>query len=360
MFKRFVIVVGGVLVLLGGIGYIKFQQIQAGMAQLANFAPPPATVSAVEAHTVEWRPQLTSVGTLTAIEGIALSAEVSGTVDEVHFKSGQKVSAGQLLLTLNNDVEKATLASYKAQAELAKIKFERNKDLFKQKSISEIEFDQSSADLKVANAMVQQTEANIAKKVIRAPFSGTLGIRQFSLGQYVKNGEEFVTLQDVSSLYADFAVPEQFLPRLYDGQEVLFSVSAAPNQEFRGKVTAIEAKVDEQTRNVSIRAEVPNDHGQLHPGMYADIRLLMKETVTPVVVPKTAIVYSPFGDAVFVVDNDDQGATVAKRVYIQVGEQRGNDVAIVSGLEAGMQVVDSGTNKLENGTKLILSDAVRL
>ncbi|SDI32922.1 membrane fusion protein, multidrug efflux system [Ferrimonas sediminum] len=360
MFKRFAVVLGGLLVILAVIGGIKFKQVQEGMAKLANFAPPPATVSVVEAKAVQWRPQVASVGTLNAIEGIELATEVSGLIDGIFFKSGQQVKAGQLLLTLNDDVEVASLAAYQAQAELAQIKFKRNEGLFRDNNISETDFDQSSADLKVANANVEQTKASIAKKNIKAPFSGVLGIRKFSLGQYISSGDALVTLQDTRSLYADFSVPEQYLPKLYTGQDVIFHASSAPETEFHGKVIAVEAKVDENTRNIAIRAEVPNDSGELHPGMYADIRLLMKETISPIVLPSTAISYSPFGDAVFVVEKDDQGNDVARRIYVQVGEQRGDGVAILSGLEQGMMVVNAGITKLENGTQVIISDAVQL
>ncbi|TKB51040.1 efflux RND transporter periplasmic adaptor subunit [Ferrimonas sediminicola] len=360
MFKRFVLVVGGLLMILAIIGGIKFKQIQQGMARLENYAPPPATISVVEARSESWRPQVASVGTLNAIEGIELAAEVSGTVDGILFQSGQQVAAGQLLITLNDDVEQANLLSYQAQAELAAIKFKRSEGLFRNNNISETDYDQASADLKVANANVAQTRATIAKKNIRAPFTGVLGIRKFSMGEYIKNGDALVTLQDTRSLYADFSVPEQYLPQLYTGQEVVFRVSAAPDKEFRGQVIAVEAKVDEKTRNIAIRAKVPNESGELHPGMYADIRLLMRDTLTPIVVPSTAVAYSPFGDAVFVVENNDEGQQVARRIYVQVGEQRGDWVSILSGLEAGMQVVNAGTSKLENGTAVTISNAVEL
>ncbi|MBY6187430.1 efflux RND transporter periplasmic adaptor subunit [Marinobacter hydrocarbonoclasticus] len=348
MFKRSALVIGGLLILLLVLGGIKYQQIQQGMAQLASFAPPPATVSVVEAQSEQWRPEIASVGTLTAKAGIDLSAEVGGLVESLYFRSGQKVSKGDLLLQLDDGVEQANLQSYRAQAELAKVKFDRNKSMFERRNISETEFDESSANLKVALAAVAQTEATIAKKAVKAPFSGVLGIRKVDLGQYVQAGTSLVTLQDVSSLYADFSVPEQHLPALYVGQTVLFTTSAYPGQDFEGKVIALDAKVDENTRNIAIRAEVPNADGHLTPGMYADIRLLKRDPINPVTVPSTAITYSPFGDAVFVVRKDNEGELRAYRQYVKVGERRGDTVAIMSGLNAGEQVVSAGTMKLAN------------
>ncbi|QIZ78049.1 efflux RND transporter periplasmic adaptor subunit [Ferrimonas lipolytica] len=360
MFKRIMLVLGIVLIVLVMLGAVKYQQIKESMAHFDNFTPPPVTVSAVPVEQVEWRPMIATVGSLHSIEDIEVAAEVSGIVESIQFESGQKVEAGQLLLTLNDEVEQANLESYLAQAELAQIKYQRNANLFKKKNVSETDLDQASADLKVANAMVAQTRATIAKKNIKAPFTGTLGIRQFSLGEFIDNGQALVTLQDSRILYADFAVPEQYFPSLYQGQDVQFTVSAVPAKTFTGKVIAIESKIDEATRNIEIRAQLPNLSGELHPGMYADIRLLMKEMTSPLVVPSTAIAFSPFGDAVFEVLKNDAGEQIVKRRYVEVGERRGDQVAILSGLESTALVVNAGITKLENDTKVTLSDAVKL
>ncbi|GAA4889526.1 efflux RND transporter periplasmic adaptor subunit [Ferrimonas pelagia] len=360
MLKRSMWVVGGLLLLLAGLAGLKFQQISAAMDSLASFAPPPATVSAQSAERVNWRPQIAAVGTLTAKSGTALSTEVAGIITTIGFKSGQVVSQGELLLQLDDRVEQANLQSLQAQVELAQIKHDRNKMLFERSNISEIEFDESSANLKVAQASVAQTLAGIAKKQLRAPFAGTLGIRQVDPGQYLKAGDPIVTLQDISRLYADFSVPEQYLPQLYVGQEVLFRNNAYPGTDFHGKVIALEAKVDEATRNLAIRAEVPNGDGRLHPGMYAEIQLLMRNAIQPVVVSSTAITYSPFGDAVFVLREDDSGQLRAYRQYVKLGEQRGDLVAILSGIEAGDRVVDAGAMKLEHEATVQLAPTIQL
>ncbi|GAA5186883.1 efflux RND transporter periplasmic adaptor subunit [Ferrimonas gelatinilytica] len=348
MFKRSVLVIGGVLLVLAVLAGLKYRQISEGMARFSNFTPPPATVSAITATTERWRPQIATVGTLTAIAGTELSTEVAGIVTKMPFNSGEKVEKGTVLLQLDDSVEQANLTSLLAQESLAQIKHDRIKVLFERRNVSATEFDESSANLKVAQAAVAQTRANIAKKTLVAPFSGQLGIRQVDLGQYLKAGDTIVSLQDLSSLYADFSVPEQHLPALYVGQEVIFHNSAYPGVAFTGKVAALEAKVDENTRNIAIRAEVPNADGRLRPGMYAEIRLLMRDTIEPVVLPSTAITYSPFGDAVFVVQEDEAGQLRAYRRYVELGEQRGDGVAILSGVEAGEQVISAGTLKLDH------------
>ncbi|MFI3246569.1 MAG: efflux RND transporter periplasmic adaptor subunit [Ferrimonas sp.] len=360
MVKRIVLVVGSLLLILAALGVIKAKQVEAVVAHMSNYTPPPATVSAVAAEQVDWRPQVRAVGSLNAIADIDVASEVAGVVESIHFDSGQSVTQGQLLLVLNDAVEQADLVSYQAQAELAQVKYKRTEDLFKRNSVSKTEMDQASADLKVANAMVAQTRATIAKKHIRAPFSGTLGIRKFSLGEFINQGQALVSLQDSSVLFADFAVPEQYFPHLYHGQDVYLAVSAMAQSVFHGKVVALESKVDEGTRNIELRAQLDNADGQLRPGMYADIQLLMKESITPWVVPSSAIVYSPFGNAVFEVQADEQGALTAIRRYITIGERRGDLVAVMAGLNANALVVNAGVTKLDNGAAVQLSDAVQL
>lgn len=360
MFKRFVLVFGGTLLLMGSIAGIKYKQNAQDAERKANFSPPLASVSAVKVEQATWRPEVASVGTLSALEGIELSVETSGTVDGVYFDNGLKVTKGDLLLTLNDDVEQAELIKFKAQARLESTKFKRSEGLYHQKNISETAFDQAKADLEVANANVIRTQARIDKKNITAPFSGNIGIRKFSIGQYLESGNSLVSLQDISALRIDFSVPGRFLPNLYVGQDMLFKVSAFPDKEFHGFVTAINAKVDEETRNIAVQAQAENIGHQLRPGMYADIRVLMKESFSPVIVPSVAISYSPFGDAVFTVSEDEDGQWIAQRTYIEVGEQRGDMVAITQGLKSGERVVNAGSSKLENGSRVILTDTVKL
>lgn len=360
MLKRTTIFIFLLLLLIGGLAFIKYQQITAGMAMMAANTPPPSTVEVVPAVVTSWQPRVSAVGTLTAREGIMVSNEVEGVVEKIHVESGQHVQKGDLLVSLNDDVEQADLLSYKAQEALANTLFKRNADMWKKKTISETDYDNASSNLKVAQANVSQTLARIAKKSIRAPFSGVLGIRQISAGQYLPTGSKLINLQDDSILYSDFAVPEKYIPDITPGLEVRLHVSAYQDRDFVGRVQAIEAKVDEATRNISVRAELNNEDGLLRPGMYAAIELLLDQSAERVVVPATAVVFSSFGDALFVVEKDDQGKQVARRVQVTIGEQRGDLVAVQSGLVGGEQVVQAGAGKLANNSAVTISEQVRL
>jgi membrane fusion protein (multidrug efflux system) len=360
MFKRTIIFLFVLLLVLAGLGFFKYQQIQQGMATMAAGAPPPTTVEVSEAKRVQWQPRVSAVGTLTAREGIDVSNEVEGIVEIIHITSGQQVKKGDLLVSLNDDVEQADLVSFKAQDDLARSLFKRNEDMWKKKTISETDFDNARSNLKVAQANVIQMKARIAKKAIRAPFTGVLGIRHISTGQYVAPGTMLISLQDYSLLYTDFAVPEKYFPDITTGLEVRFRVSAYDNRTFIGEVQAVDAKVNEATRNISVRAQLVNEGNQLRPGMYADIDLMLDKPADTVVVPATAIVYSSFGNALFVVAENEEGKMMARRVQVTTGEQRGDLVAIKSGLNGGEQVVQAGVSKLRNNSPVTLTEQVRL
>jgi membrane fusion protein (multidrug efflux system) len=360
MFKRSVIFIFLLLSVLAGLGYIKYQQIQQGMAMMAQNAPPPSSVEVVAAKRTLWQPRVSAVGTLTAREGIDVSNEVEGVIEKIHVESGQLVKKGDLLVSLNDDVEQADLGSFKAQEQLARTLFKRNQDMWKKKTISETEFDNARSNLEVAQANVSQTRARIAKKAIRAPFSGVLGIRHMSTGQYLPPGTMLISLQDYSILYSDFAVPEKYLPDIVPGLEVNLHVGAYDDRVFVGRVIALDAKVDEATRSISVRAELANEDGLLRPGMYADIELLLDKPAERVVVPLTAIVFSSFGDALFVVEKNDDGSMAARRVQVTIGEQRGDLVEVASGLEGGEQVVQAGVSKLANNSPVTINEKARL
>jgi len=360
MFKRNLIFILLLLSVIAGLAFYKYQQIQQGMAEMAASEPPPASVEVVPAQQVQWQPRVSAVGTLTAREGIDVSSEVEGVVEKIHITSGQQVKKGDLLVTLNDDVEQADLVSFKAQEDLARSLFKRNEDMWKKKTISETDFDNAHSNLKVAQANVVQIKARIAKKSIRAPFSGVLGIRHIDTGQYVPPGTILVSLQDYSLLYADFAVAEKYFPDVDTGLKVEFHVSAYGDQTFIGDVQALEAKVNEATRNISVRAQLKNEDNLLRPGMYADIDLLLNKSVDTVVVPATAIVYSSFGNALFVVEEGDEGKMMVRRVQVTTGEQRGDQIAILTGLKGGEQVVQAGVSKLRNNIPVTVSEQVRL
>jgi membrane fusion protein (multidrug efflux system) len=365
MFKRTAIFIILLLLVLAGLGFIKYQQIQQSGAIMAAGAPPPTSVEVVTAQQVQWQPRISAVGTLTAREGIDVSNEVEGIVEKIHIQSGQQVKTGDFLVALNDDVEQADLVSFKAQEDLARVLFKRNEGMWKKKTISETDFDNARSNLLVAQANVIQTKARIAKKSIRAPFSGALGIRHISTGQYLPPGTMLFSLQDYSLLYADFSVPEKYFPDIATGLQVKFSVSAYADKTFVGEVQAVDSRVNEATRNISVRAQLTNEDELLRPGMYADIHLMLQQSADVIVVPATAIVYSSFGNALFVVEQNDEGNTkegnlVARRVQVTTGEQRGDEVAILTGLNGGEQVVQAGVSKLQNNSPVAISEQVRL
>ncbi len=360
MFKRNVVFIFLLLLVIAGLGFYKYQQIQQGMAMMAAGAPPPTTVEVTEARAVQWQPRISAVGTLTAREGIDVSNEVEGIVEKIHITSGQQVKAGDLLVTLNDDVEQADLASFKAQEDLARSLFNRNEDMWKKKTISETDFDNARSNLKVAQANVLQTRARIAKKSIRAPFAGVLGIKHIDTGQYLPTGSMMISLQDYTVLYTDFAVAEKYFPDIATGLEVSFRVSAYDDQVFVGQVQAVDAKVNEATRNISVRAQLVNKDNLLRPGMYADIDLMLDKSADTIVVPATAIVYSSFGNALFIVEKNEEGNMVARRVQVTIGKQRGDQVAILSGLNGGELVVQAGVSKLRNNSPVMVSEQTRL
>lgn len=360
MTKKTVIFVSVLIFILAGLGFIKYQQIQQGMEMMAASMPPPSSVEVTPALSVQWQPRVAAVGTLTAREGIDVSNEVEGIIEKIHIESGQLVKQGDLLVSLNDDVEQADLASLQAKEELAQILFRRNESMWKKKTISEADYDTARSNLQVARADVLQTKARIAKKTIRAPFTGVLGIRHVSTGQYVPPGTMLVSLQDDAILYTDFSVPEKHLPDIMPGLDVQFRVSAYADRIFTGSVQAVDAKVDEATRNISVRAQLSNEENLLRPGMYADIDLLLNKPADRVVVPATAIVFSSFGDALFVVEKNEQGTDIAQRVQVITGEQRGEQVAILEGLEGDEQVVQAGAAKLRNNVPVSISDQPRL
>lgn len=360
MFKRNFLFLLLLLSVIAGLGYVKYQQIKEGMAMMSASAPPPSTVEVSTVQIRNWKPHVSAVGTLTAREGIDVRNEVEGVVETIHIQSGQKVEAGDLLVSLNDDVEQADLLSFKAQEDLAGASFSRIENMWKKKTISETDYDNARSNLLVAQANVVQTQARLARKTIRAPFSGFLGIKHISTGQYVAPGTMLVSLQDYEALYTDFAVSEKYFPHINSGEKIIFRVNAYEKQVFNGEVQAIDVKVNESTRNISVRAYLENKDGLLRPGMYADIDLILNQEAKTVVVPATALVFSSFGDALFVIEENSEGILIARQTQVTIGEQRGDLVAIKTGLNGGEQVVQAGVSKLCNNSPVMIADKARL
>lgn len=331
---------------------------------IAEYAIPPATVSAEAVREEAWDDTVSAVGTLHASLGADLSAEVSGVVRDIAFVPGSDVQAGDSLIRLDDTVEEANLRSQEAQLRLAEINYERGKRLLASKAMSKTDFDTLEARLLETRALVESTRAIIDKKHIRAPFSGRAGVPLVKLGEYVLEGRALLTLQAPQNLYVEFSLPERFVQKLEPQQRVYFSVDTYPDRAFPAQVSAINTKVDGNTRSVLVRATVEPFEAELLPGMFASVRLVMAENVPVLTVPQTAVAYSLYGNSVFLIktEQDDKGEThqVVDRVYVTPGERQGQRVAIHEGLKAGDLVVTAGQIKLANGTRIQIDNSVVL
>ncbi|MBA1202427.1 efflux RND transporter periplasmic adaptor subunit [Pseudomonas capeferrum] len=361
--RRMLIMLAVVLLFVLALGGYKafsiYQQIQVFSAP-----KPPVSVATALAEERPWQEQLPAVGSLKALQGVELSLEVAGTVRALHFESGQPVKAGQLLLQLDNDEEAAALGTAQADLGLAKVDFGRGSQLVGDQAISRGEFDRLRAQYQRNQAVVEQLKASLAKKSIKAPFSGTIGIRQVDVGDYLASGTVIATLQDLSRLYLDFNVPEQALPQLSLGQQVQVRVAAYPGRPFEANLSAINPKVEESTRNVLVRATLGNPDGKLLPGMFANLMVLLPDPQPRIVVPESAITYTLYGNSVYVATprSSKDGQTeanagdslqlTAERRTVETGERRDGVVVIAKGLQAGDQVVTAGQLKLTQGAAI--------
>ncbi|MEG0859031.1 MAG: efflux RND transporter periplasmic adaptor subunit [Pseudomonas sp.] len=367
MLRRRMLIMLGVVLLLVLIlgGYKAFSIYQ--QVQMFSAPKPPISVAAAESSERAWQNRLPAVGSLTALQGVDLRLETDGTVKILQFESGQKVSKGQPLLQLDSDVETALLGTALADLGLAQVDFNRGSQLVGSQAISRGEFDRLSAQYKRNKAVVDQLKAALAKKSISAPFSGTIGIRQVDVGDYLASGTVIATLQDLSSLYVDFFVAEQAVPKLSIGQQVLVSVAAYPQQTFPGTISAINPKVEDSTRNVQVRATLANPEGKLLPGMFSSLQILLPSPQLQVVVPESAVTYTLYGNSVYVAvpkktedgqvmkNAEGQPELIAERRFVDTGERRDGLVVISKGLKAGEQVVTAGQLKLTQGASISIS-----
>ncbi|MEM5438255.1 efflux RND transporter periplasmic adaptor subunit [Paraburkholderia diazotrophica] len=364
MTRRMIIMLICVGVLLGAL--VGFNLFRAHMIKkfMASNAAPPATVTAAVAGYQTWQPQLAAVGSLRAVRGVDVTTEVAGLVREIAFSSGQEVKVGQVLVRLNDDSDRAQLASLQAAAELAQTVYKRDKAQFDIQAIAKAQLDADAADLKSKKAQVDQQAALVDKKTIRAPFAGRVGITTVNPGQYINPGDAIVTLQAIDPIYADFYLPQQQLGQLQVGQAIVVDTNAFSNRTFDGKIRSINPRVDSTTRNVQIEATVDNRERKLLPGMYANVKIDAGTVQRYLTLPQTAITYNPYGATVFVVkpgaQKNDQGKVmpVAQQVFVTPGPTRGDQVAILKGISEGMQVVTSGQLKLKNGTPLVIDNRV--
>jgi len=358
MRTRLIVVTLFLCLLFGGMFAIKSCQSRQ-MAAMHAMPQPPTTVAVATAGETEWQPYLEAIGTLVATQGVFVSAEIAGKVREIHFESGEPVEAGALLLQLDDSIEQAEVQGLVAEAGLGKLEFERAAQLLADKLGSQADYDRTRANLQKTQADLAAKRALLEKKAIRAPFPGILGIRQVDVGAYLEPGDDIVSLQQLDPIYADFALPERYQSAITKGQQVSVQVKAWPDAQFEGVISAIDPRIDSNTRSVRIRATLANPELLLRPGMFAEVRLLLPARGKVVTVPQTAIMYNPYGDAVFVVQPGDAGLTVEYR-QVQTGVVRDGRVEITTGLQAGERVVSAGQLKLRNGAPVSIDDSVQL
>ncbi|MCF7983682.1 MAG: efflux RND transporter periplasmic adaptor subunit [Thiohalocapsa sp.] len=359
MFTRLLLVLLMLVLLVGGLAYVKYSQIQAEIAQFSQPMPPTA-VSAVEVTVQRWQPKLGAVGNVQAVQGVMVNNQVAGQVERILFESGDQVTAGQAMVQLDTEVDEADLEGLQATLTLARTQLARNEKLLTDRAVSRGDYDEIVAQLQKAEAEVGAQKALIEKKTIRAPFDGQLGIRQVNLGQYLSAGHQIVALEALNPVYVDYALPERRLDQLRVGQPVEVTVAAYPQRVFRGEIQAISPAVNRQTRNIQIRALLQNPDLLLRPGMFAKVATLLEAKDEVLTLPRRAITFNTYGDSVFLIlegEGEQAGKLVVQRRQVTTGAVRGQDVEIVDGLAAGDRVGDAGQVELRNGAEVAIAEA---
>ncbi|MGE5208253.1 MAG: efflux RND transporter periplasmic adaptor subunit [Alphaproteobacteria bacterium] len=322
---------------------------------------PPTAVSSTTVKEEDWAPQLSAVGSVSAVQGAVVSAELAGIVSEIDFKNGAEAKKGEVLMKLDTSQEEALLRSAEAEAQLAKTDLERSRDLAMKNVVSSAELDAAQSKFRRLNAVVDQMRSSIAKKTLVAPFDGQLGIRQVNVGQRIDAGQPVVALTALDPVYVDFALPEQYLPKLTEDLEVTVHADALPGRGFKGKLTAINSMVDPVTRNVPLQATLDNPDRVLHPGMFAKVEVTLPEIKKTIVIPGSSVSYAPYGDSVFVIEKQKNPKTgkeseVLRQQFVRIGDSRGDFVAVTQGLEAGQTIVSTGVFKLRNGMAVTINN----
>jgi membrane fusion protein, multidrug efflux system len=363
MLKRMLFMLGVVAVLLGSLGFVKYRQIQTAIAQGASFQPPPTAVTTIVAQRETWPTTLDIIGTVEAIHGVTVSADLPGAVAKIYFDSGQWVHEGDILVDLDTRQEQAQLAETEAQRDLARINYGRTQQLVNQGVMAKTEFDNVTAQQKVTEGQVGEIRATIARKTIRAPFSGVLGIRQVNLGQYLAAGQAIVSLQSLDPIYVNFGVPQQNTGQVGVGRTLRITSNDFPGLQFTGRVTALDSVVNESTRNLQVQTTLSNSQNKLRPGMFVQVSVGLGANTPVIVLPASAINYAPYGDSVFVVTDlkDDKGKTYrgVRQQIVKLGGSRGDQVGVVSGINPGDEVVSSGVFKLRNGAAVQINNKVQ-
>lgn len=362
MAKRMFLMLAIVAVVIASLGYFKTRQIQAAIKSHA-FQPPPEAVTTVVAKQTTWPTTLSVVGTMEAVHGVTVSADLPGTVTKINFDSGRAVQEGEVLVELDTRQERAQLAAMEAQHDLAKINYARYNQLANEGVISRQDYDKAMAEQKQTEANVAEIRATIDRKTIRAPFSGVLGIRQINLGQYLSAGSPIVSLQSLNPIYVNFNVPQQVLSQVKLGESVHLSTDNLAGLTFSGRVNAVNSVVDETTRNIQVQATVSNPGGKLRPGMFTQVEVGVGANRSLVPLPASAINYAPFGNSVFIVSElkgpDGKAYRGVRQQFVKVEGARGDQVGVVSGLNPGDEIVTSGVFKLRNGAAVAVNNKVQ-
>jgi len=363
MAKRMFFMLAVVILVVAGLGFFKYRQIQTAIAMGSSFAPPPDAVTTVVAKGETWPSTLDVIGTTAAIQGVTVSADLPGAVARINFESGQSVHAGDVLVELDTREERAQLAAAESDRDLAKINYDRDQQLVKEGVVAQTQSDNSSAQQKSTDAKVGEIKATIERKTIRAPFSGVLGIRQINLGQYLAAGAAIVSLQALNPIYVNFGVPQQQSSLVKAGRLLELTSDDVPGVEFKGRVTAIDSVVNEATRNLQVQATLPNPGGKLRPGMFVQVQLGLGASRSVVPLPASAINYAPYGDSVFVVTDlkDPKGKSYrgVRQQFVKIQGSRGDQVAVISGVNPGEEIVSSGVFKLRNGAAVQVNNKIQ-
>ena len=361
MAKRMILMLAVAAVVIVSLGYFKTRQIQAAV-KASSFQPPPEAVTTVVVHEQTWPSTLSVVGTMAAVHGVTVSADLPGTVDQINFESGRAVQQGDILVELDTRQERAQLAAMEATRDLNKINYDRYQQLNKEGVISRMDYDKAVADQKQAEANVAEIRSSIDRKTIRAPFSGVLGIRQVSLGQYLAAGGPIVALQSVNPIYVNFNVPQENVGRVRVGEDVKLTADNLPGVTFTGRVNALDSVVDSSTRNIQVQATVANPQGRLHPGMFVQVEVNVGASRSVLPLPASAINYAPFGDSVYVLADlkgpDGKTYRGVSQQFVKLQGSQGDQVGVVSGLKPGDEVVSSGVFKLRNGAAVVVNNSV--
>jgi len=354
----------GVVLVFGVLAGIKALQIRAMINQGKQMKMPPEIVTAAKAQPDSWESLITAVGSLEAVQGVVVTAEMTGKVTAIAFEPGTRVKAGDLLVQQDVSAETAQLRAAEAAVALAKINFERSKKMLSTKVVAESSYDNAEAQLKQAQAQADTFRAAIAKKTIRAPFSGRLGIRLVNIGQIIKEAEAIVSLQALEPIFVNFSVPQQQLPLIRLGLEVRITSDALPSgQVVTGKITALNPNVEAASRNIKVQATVANPDELLRPGMFANVAIVQPIQNPVLAIPATSVLYAPYSDSVFIVEDakaeeGGKAGKVVRQQFVRLGEKRGDFVAVLSGVKAEETVVSTGVFKLRNGQSVVVDNSL--